>query len=250
MVWPTPRLAGSTWSSSVPARRIVRSATDLSRTPRPPTDPPTPRAYDPDPEGRFQRTKNGLALLVSECVGHRRGGGRTSSGRHSQTYDTRGASPGASCVKSPTDLGMPRALHYRPLRLRARAVGARLRVRCWRTLTRSLLAHAARALLVHARAARIVMGTPPSALQGHGDGQQQVVIQLPLMRRERLRLQAQQHGAGCRLVAFRHVEQTGGSSVREWMLRLDRMGQARFYGQTTRCAPPLADRYAPAQTVP
>ena len=114
----------------------------------------------------------------------------------------------------------------------------------WRTL---------RALLAHARAARIailVMGTPPSALQGHGDGQQQVVIQLPLMRRERLRLQAQQHGAGCRLVAFRHVEQTGGSSVREWMLRLDRMGQARFYGQTTRCAPPLADRYAPAQTVP
>ena len=96
----------------------------------------------------------------------------------------------------------------------------------------------------------LVMRTPPSALQGHGDGQQQVVIQLPLMRRERLRLQAQQHGAGCRLVAFRHVEQTGGSSVREWMLRLDRMGQARFYGQTTRCAPPLADRYAPAQTVP
>ena len=68
-----------------------------------------------------------------------------------------------------------------------------------------------------------------------------LLIQLPLMRRERLRLQAQQHGAGCRLVAFRHVEQTGGSSVREWMLRLDRMGQARFYGQTTRCAPPLAD---------
>ena len=106
---------------------------------------------------------------------------------------------------------------------------------------------------VGARAVRafaiLVMRTPPSALQGHGDGQQQVVIQLPLMRRERLRLQAQQHGAGCRLVAFRHVEQTGGSSVREWMLRLDRMGQARFYGQTTRCAPPLADRYAPAQTV-
>ena len=127
------------------------------------------------------------------------------------------------------------------------------RARCWRTAARSLLAHAARALLAHARGARIailVMGTPPSALQGHGDGQQQVVMQLPLMRRERLRLQAQQHGAGCRLVAFRHVEQTGGSSVREWMLRLDRMGQARFYGQTTRCAPPLADRYAPAQTVP
>ena len=114
------------------------------------------------------------------------------------------------------------------------------------------LAHAARALLAHARSrlAILVMRTPPSALQGHGDGQQQVVMQLPLMRRERLRLQAQQHGAGCRLVAFRHVEQTGGSSVREWMLRLDRMGQARFYGQTTRCAPPLADRYAPAQTVP
>ena len=166
--------------------------------------------------------------------------GRTSSGRHSQTYDTRGASSGASCVKSPTDLGMPRALHYRPFRLRARALLAHcwrtLRARCWRTRG--------------ARIAILVMGTPPSALQGHGDGQQQVVMQLPLMRRERLRLQAQQHGAGCRLVAFRHVEQTGGSSVREWMLRLDRMGQARFYGQTTRCAPPLADRYAPAQTVP
>ena len=126
---------------------------------------------------------------------------------------------------------------------------------------RALLAHAyafavgtrcARAVGARARwrSAILVMGTPPSALQGHGDGQQQVVMQLPLMRRERLRLQAQQHGAGCRLVAFRHVEQTGGSSVREWMLRLDRMGQARFYGQTTRCAPPLADRYAPAQTVP
>ena len=157
-----------------------------------------------------------------------------------QTYDTRGASSGASCVKSPTDLGMPRALHYRPFRLRARALLAHcwrtLRARCWRTRG--------------ARIAILVMGTPPSALQGHGDGQQQVVMQLPLMRRERLRLQAQQHGAGCRLVAFRHVEQTGGSSVREWMLRLDRMGQARFYGQTTRCAPPLADRYAPAQTVP
>ena len=177
-------------------------------------------------------------------------GGRTSSGRHSQTYDTRGASSGASCVKSPTDLGMP--LNYRPLRLRARAVGARLRVRCWHTL-RVRCWHTLRARCWRTRPARIVilvMRTPPSALQGHGDGQQQVVIQLPLMQRERLRLQAQQHGAGCRLVAFRHVEQTGGSSVREWMLRLDRMGQARFYGQTTRCAPPLADRYAPAQTVP
>ena len=112
------------------------------------------------------------------------------------------------------------------------------RARCWRA------APCALAIAI------LVMGAPPSALQGHGDGQQQVVMQLPLMRRERLRLQAQQHGAGCRLVAFRHVEQTGGSSVREWMLRLDRMGQARFYGQTTRCAPPLADRYAPAQTVP
>ena len=104
--------------------------------------------------------------------------------------------------------------------------------RCWRTL----------ALLSKS------FGKPPSALQGHRDGQQQAVMQLPLLRRERMRLQAQQHGAGCRLVAFRHVEQTGGSSVREWMLRLERMGQARFYGQTTRCAPPLAGRYAPAQT--
>ena len=93
------------------------------------------------------------------------------------------------------------------------------------------------------------MGTPPSALHGHRDGRQQrVAMQLPLMRRERLRLQAQQHGAGCRLVAFRHLEQTGGSSVREWMLRLDHMGQARFYGQTTGCAPwPTA--HAPAQIV-
>lgn len=104
--------------------------------------------------------------------------------------------------------------------------------RCWRTLALSIE----------------IFGKPPSALQGHRDGQQQAVMQLPLLRRERMRLQAQQHGAGCRLVAFRHVEQTGGSSVREWMLRLERMGQARFYGQTTRCAPPLAGRYAPAQT--
>ena len=90
------------------------------------------------------------------------------------------------------------------------------------------------------------MGTPPSALHGHRDGRQQrVAMQLPLMRRERLRLQAQQHGAGCRLVAFRHLEQTGGSSVREWMLRLDHMGQARFYGQTTGCAP-LPTAHVPA----
>ena len=38
--------------------------------------------------------------------------------------------------------------------------------------------------------------------------------------------------AGCSLVAFRHVEKTGGTSVREWMLRLDRQGRARFLGQT------------------
>lgn len=37
---------------------------------------------------------------------------------------------------------------------------------------------------------------------------------------------------GCTLVAFRHVEKTGGASVREWMLRQDRQGRARFYGQT------------------
>ena len=94
-----------------------------------------------------------------------------------------------------------------------------------------------------------MMGTPPSALHGLRDGQQQLVgMQLPLMRRERLRLRAQQHGAACRLVAFRHLEQTGGSSVREWMLRLDHMGQARFYGQTTGCAPwPTA--HTPAQIV-
>ena len=107
--------------------------------------------------------------------------------------------------------------------------------------------HGARS--VAGAAAVLVMGTPPSALHGHRDGRQQrVVMQLPLMRRERLLLRAQQHGAGRRLVAFRHLEQTGGSSVREWMLRLDYMGQARFYGQTTWCAR-LPTAHVPAQTV-
>ena len=172
---------------------------------------------------------------MCECVGHRRGGdARPADGTRRPT------------TREGHHLGHHASKARQTWACRARFITDPFACEAfgWRTL---------RALLAHARAARIailVMGTPPSALQGHGDGQQQVVMQLPLMRRERLRLQAQQHGAGCRLVAFRHVEQTGGSSVREWMLRLDRMGQARFYGQTTRCAPPLADRYAPAQTVP
>ena len=175
-------------------------------------------------------------------------GGRTSSGRHAQTYDTRGAS-------LRRHLGHHASKARQTWARRARFItdpfGCARALR-WRTLTPSPSTRCARAVGAPCALATaiLVMGTPPSALQGHGDGQQQMVMQLPLMRRERLRLQAQQHGAGCRRVAFRHVEQTGGSSVREWMLRLDRMGQARFYGQTTRCAPPLADRYAPAQTVP
>ena len=194
--------------------------------------------------GHFQRTTSGnesgrLGLLVCECVGHRRGGDArpadgtrrptTREGHHLGHHASKARQTWACRARFITDpFACARALLAHCWRT--------LRARCWRTRG--------------ARIAILVMGTPPSALQGHGDGQQQVVMQLPLMRRERLRLQAQQHGAGCRLVAFRHVEQTGGSSVREWMLRLDRMGQARFYGQTTRCAPPLADRYAPAQTVP
>ena len=181
-----------------------------------------------------------LGLLVCECAGDRRGGD---------------ARPADGTRRPMTREGHHLGHHASKARqtwaCRARFITDPFA--CARALLAHAYAFAARALLAHARGARIailVMGTPPSALQGHGDGQQQVVMQLPLMRRERLRLQAQQHGAGCRLVAFRHVEQTGGSSVREWMLRLDRMGQARFYGQTTRCAPPLADRYAPAQTVP
>lgn len=81
------------------------------------------------------------------------------------------------------------------------------------------------------------METPPSALHVPRDRQQQLVGMQPRMRRELLRLQAQQHGAACRLVAFRHLEKTGGSSVRELMLRLDHMGQARFYGPSMWYAP-------------
>ena len=37
----------------------------------------------------------------------------------------------------------------------------------------------------------------------------------------------------CTLVAVRHIAKTGGVSVREWMLKLERKGRGRFYGPVT-----------------
>eukprot|EP00966_Prymnesium_polylepis_P287435 6638858-Prymnesium_polylepis.1 len=41
-----------------------------------------------------------------------------------------------------------------------------------------------------------------------------------------------QHG-GCGLVVMRHIAKTGGVSVREWMLRLERQGRAQYLGPVT-----------------
>ena len=38
---------------------------------------------------------------------------------------------------------------------------------------------------------------------------------------------------GCGLVAIRHIAKTGGVSVRDWMLRLERQGRAQYLGPVT-----------------
>ena len=38
---------------------------------------------------------------------------------------------------------------------------------------------------------------------------------------------------GCTLVATRHIAKTGGVSVRDWMLQLERVGRANFFGPVT-----------------
>jgi len=40
-------------------------------------------------------------------------------------------------------------------------------------------------------------------------------------------------GASCTLVATRHIAKTGGASARDWMLQLERVGRARFFGPVT-----------------
>ena len=39
--------------------------------------------------------------------------------------------------------------------------------------------------------------------------------------------------SACSLVATRHIAKTGGVSVRDWMLQLEKAGQARFFGPVT-----------------